>query len=169
MKIRTRIKKHLWTVGLLSLITGGFLTAFPIFAKFANLSPYYFGFFISGLAIMNFGTLSALFSLWAPKKNNKIKIRLVLIVASSIHMLLIGYIFWRQVMHMPEFEWLVGALIIGNWAIFDTFVFSQYNVLLTTLYSFGIFVLTYTIDELGIFINYSDELPDPNVEGFMEK
>jgi len=60
--------------------------------------------------------------------------------------------------------WTVEALIVGSFAFFGTFTFTSYNALFVTLLSFGIFVLPFVINELGILDNYSDEPPDSDVE-----
>ncbi len=157
-------REKLWIVGLLLVIVGGFLAAFPILGMFTDLSPYFFGIFISGMAVVDFGVLFAIVCLYASEEEKKTKVKTVIVVAVTIYLLLLGYLLWIEAMHMPKFEWEVRALVVFNHVIFGTFTFANYNVFLATLFSFGFFVLPFAIQESGILDNYPDEPLDPDVE-----
>lgn len=55
------------------MIVGGLLAAFPILEQLPGLAPYYFGFFFLGLGLIDFGTLFAVFSLWALQEEEEMK------------------------------------------------------------------------------------------------
>ena len=96
--------------------------------------------------------------------NNTTKVRIVLGVATIIHLILIGYFLWMKIAQMPEFGWEIKALVIGSFTIFEKFNLTSYNAFFITLISFGIFVLPFIIDESGILDNYPEEPTTPDVE-----
>jgi len=89
---------------------------------------------------------------------SKTKIRIILVSVTVLFLILIGYL-----MRIDQ-VWTVEALIVGSFAFFGTFTFTSYNALFVTLLSFGIFVLPFVINELGILDDYHDEPPDSDVE-----
>jgi len=94
---------------------------------------------------------------------SKTKLRIVLVAVSVLFLILIGYLLYFSYLDY-DYRWTVEALIIGSFAFFGTFTFTSYNALFVTLLSFGIFVLPFVINELGILDNYPDEPPDSDVE-----
>ena len=144
---------------------GLFMLSNEGFYFFEALNPYTPGFFIASLVALDFGALFALIPLFASegKKNNKAKIRIVLILAIVILLILLGYLL------ATKDEWTVEAWIIENhdefYTIFGTFTIANYNAFFASLISLGIFVLPFAIAESGIFNNYPNEPPDPDVEG----
>jgi hypothetical protein len=89
---------------------------------------------------------------------NKTKIRIVLASVSVLFLILIGYFM------ITDYRWTVEALIVGSFAFFGTFTISSNTALFVTLFTFGIFVLPFVINELGILDDYPDEPPDSDVE-----
>jgi hypothetical protein len=89
---------------------------------------------------------------------NKTKIRIALASVAVLFLILIGYFM------VIDYEWTVEALVIGSFAFFSRFTISSNTALFATLLIFGIFVLPFVINELGIFDNYPDEPPDSDVE-----
>jgi len=94
---------------------------------------------------------------------SKTKIRIVLASVTVLFLILIGYLSYLNYLDY-DYEWTVEALIIDSFAFFGTFTFTSYIVLFVTLLSFGVFVLPFVINELGILNNYSGEPQDTNVE-----
>jgi hypothetical protein len=94
---------------------------------------------------------------------SKTKIRIVLASVTVLFLILIGYLIYLNYLDY-DYEWTVEALIIDSFAFFGTFTFTSYSVLFVTLLSFGVFVLPFVINELGILDNYSDEPQDTDVE-----
>ncbi|MBA7640209.1 hypothetical protein ES703_47874 [subsurface metagenome] len=90
--------------------------------------------------------------------DSKTKIRIALTSVTILFLILIGYFM------ITDYRWTVEALIIGSFAFFGTFTISSYSALFATLLIFGIFVLPFVINELGILDNYPDEPPDADVE-----
>jgi hypothetical protein len=89
---------------------------------------------------------------------SKTKIRIILASVTVLFLILIGYLM------ITDYRWTVEALIVGSFAFFGTFTFTSYNALFVTLLSFGILVLPFVINELGILDDYHDEPPDSDVE-----
>ena len=96
--------------------------------------------------------------------NNRTKIRIPLTSVTILFLILIVYLMYLSYLDY-YYEWTVEALIIGSFTFFSTFTFSSYSALFATLLIFGIFVLPFVINELGIIDNYPDEPPDAEVEG----
>jgi hypothetical protein len=90
--------------------------------------------------------------------DSKTKIRIVLASVTILFLILIGYL-----MRIDQ-VWTVEALTIGSFDFFDTFTISSSSALFATLLIFGIFVLPFVINELGILDNYPDEPQDVDVE-----
>ena len=90
--------------------------------------------------------------------DSKTKIRIALTSVTILFLILIGYLM------ITDYRWTVEALIIGSFAFFSTFTFSSYSALFATLLIFGIFVLPFVINELGILDDYHDEPLDSDVE-----
>ena len=71
-------REKLWIIGVLTMIVGSFLAVLPILGSRGlhfvwNLRPYFGGFFIVGLGVIDFGVLFALIVLYASKKEQERK------------------------------------------------------------------------------------------------
>jgi len=86
------------------------------------------------------------------------KIRIMLASVTVLFLILIRYLM------RIDYEWTVEALTVGSFAFFGTFTFTSNTALFATLLIFGIFVLPFVINELGILDNYPNEPPDADVE-----
>jgi len=95
--------------------------------------------------------------------DSKTKIRIILASVTVLFLILIGYLMYLNYLDY-EYEWTVEALTIGSFDFFGAFTFTSYNALFATLLIFGIFVLPFVINELGILDNYPDEPQDVDVE-----
>jgi hypothetical protein len=93
--------------------------------------------------------------------NSTTKIRIVLASVAVLFLILIGYLIYLNYL---DYEWTVQALIFGSFGFFGTFTISSYSALFTTLLLFGIFILPFVINELGILDNHPDEPPDDFIE-----
>jgi len=82
---------------------------------------------------------------------NKTKIRIALTSVTVLFLILIGYLM------ITDYRWTVEALIVGSFAFFGTFTISSNTALFVTLLIFGIFVLPFVINELGILDDSTDE------------
>jgi uncharacterized membrane protein len=91
---------------------------------------------------------------------SKTKIRIVLASVTALFLILIGYFM------ITDYRWTVEALIVGSFAFFGTFTISSTSALFVTLLIFGIFVLPFVINELGILGNHPNkQLEDLEEEG----
>jgi len=81
------------------------------------------------------------------------KRRIVLIVATAMHLILLG------ILLTIEFEWQIFVVDFG------TIIVTEGTALVAVAVSLAIFVLPFVIDESGILDNYPDEPPDPDMEG----
>ena len=170
LRIRKLIKLHLWIIGLLSVIAGSSLIGLFILSSeglifFGDLNLYTPGFFIAGLIALVFGILVSIIPSYASEeeKNSKIKIRIVLTSAAVLFLVLIVYLL--AVTH----EWRITAWVVKiqgeEFKISHKFAFTDSTAYFATLFSFGIFVLPFVIDESGILGNYPDEPPDTDGDG----
>ena len=162
-------REKLWIIGALILILGSVLAAFPKLGDeglylIRDLRPYFGGFFIVGLAVIDFGVLFSLISLYSSEKgtaknrrNNTNKRRTVLATATIIYLIMLGYFLWINFAQMPELGWEIKALVIGSFTLFNTLNLTTYTAFFITLISFGIFVLPLVINESGILDNQSNE------------
>jgi hypothetical protein len=94
---------------------------------------------------------------------NKTKLRIALASVTIFFLILIGYQLYLMYIKQ-EYDITVEALVVSQFEFFTTFTLSSYNIFFATLFIFGIFVLPFVINELGILDNHSDEPPDPDVE-----
>ncbi len=168
-------REKLWIIGALIMVFGCVLAASPILGDnglvfIRDLSPCFGGFFIVGLAVINFGFLFALVSLHSSEKEtaksrmkNTDKLRTVLLVATIIYLILLGYFLWINFAQMPELGWEIRALVIGSFTIFNTLNLTTYTAFFITLISFGIFVLPFVINESGILGNNQNKPPEPDI------
>jgi hypothetical protein len=153
-------EEKLWIIGSLIIVLGiSLLSVFMLSNEelyfLSQLSHYTAGFLILGLIVLVFGFLFTMICLdRCEKVDNTTKTRIVMIAVTVFFIILIGYLM------VINQVWIVEALIIGSFAFFVTFTFTSYNVLFATLLIFGIFVLPFVINELGILDNYPDEPPD---------
>lgn len=167
-------KENLWMIGGLLIILGGSLISLFMLSNegvysFSDLNLYAAGFLITGLIVLVFGFLLALICLEKSKTEkqaeNTNKIRIVLIIMTALYIILIGYLI------AIDQEWTIRALIIEaesfdpSFGFYETFTISSYNALFATILSFGIFVLPFVINELGILDNYPNEQPTHLDEG----
>jgi len=91
--------------------------------------------------------------------NNTTKIRIVLVVATAIHLFLLGYLLWIKIARMSAFEWQIFVFD------FSTIIVTEGTAFVTVAFSFAIFVFPFIIYETGFLDNDPDEPPDPDVEG----
>ncbi|MEJ2242631.1 MAG: hypothetical protein P8Y18_10910 [Candidatus Bathyarchaeota archaeon] len=125
--------------------------------------PYSLGFFITGLVtlILGFG-LTTIYSYneveLDPKKDDRTKIRAVLITVIIIYLISIGYL-----MYVSDIEWEIQALIVQifdqTYAFYPGFVVSSYQIFFPTLLLFGIFILPVIIVETG----FLDDSPSKQI------
>ncbi len=164
-------REKLWIIGVLLIVFGGSLFGLFVFSNeniyyYNGLSTYAIGFFITGLITSVLGFLLTLTSLDSGKsqiKTNTTKIRIVLTVTIIIYLFLIGYLIYT------DQEWTVKAFIVHSFkpsfGFYETFTWSSYSVLYGTLLIFGIFILPFVVNELGIldhqpgvpFVDYGEE------------
>lgn len=157
-------KENLWIIGVLIIVVGSFLISLFLLGSekihfMSDLIPYTVGFFITGLIASIFGFLFTIICLdrceeAEIKQDNTTKIRVVLIAVTILYLILIGYLM------IINYEWTVQALIIGSFGLYGTFTITSCSALFTTLLTFGIFVLPFVINELGILDGYPDGQPD---------
>jgi len=81
--------------------------------------------------------------------DNRTKVRIVLIVATAIHLFFLGYLLTNEI----EFAWQINAFLV-------TEDFAFFAILL----SFGIFILLFIINELGYTAEEAEEDLDRLIE-----
>jgi hypothetical protein len=165
----TMNRENLWIIGVLLIVFGGslfglFMLSNEGFYYFGDLSMYTIGFLITGLIASIFGFLVTLTCLDRGKADNTTKIRIVLIAMIILYLPLIGYLM------TVDQEWTVRALIIESFqpsfGFYETFTLSSYSVLFGTLLAFGIFVLPFAVNEIGILNHHpSEPFTDYGAEG----
>jgi len=100
--------------------------------------------------------------------NNRTKIRIALTSVTILFLILIGYLIYLNYLDY-DYEWTVRAFIIEDFdqifAFFGTFTISSYNAFFVTILSFGILILPFVINELGIL----DDHPNKQLEDLKEE
>lgn len=151
--------EKLWILGVLLIVFGGSLFGLFVLSNesfyFSGYNSYTIGFLITGIIVSVFGFLLTLACLDHSKADNTTKIRIVLTAVTILYLPLIGYL-----MCINQ-EWTVRALIIEQFQLsfgfYETFTLSNYSALFGTLLAFGIFVLPFAVNELGIMNHTPDE------------
>jgi hypothetical protein len=155
-------REKLWIIGVLLIVFGGSLFGLFVFSNegiyyFSMLSDYSIGFFITGLITSILGFLLTLASLDSSKSQsitNTTRIRIVFAAITILYMFLIGYLIYT------DQEWTVKAFIIHSFkpsfGFYETFTWSSYSVLFGTLIIFGVFILPFAVNELGLLNHHPD-------------
>jgi len=164
-------REKLWIIGVLLIIFGSSLFGSFVLSNegiyyFSILSDYSIGFFITGLITSILGFLMTISNLDSSKsqiKSNTTRIRIVFAATTILYLFLIGYLIYT------DQEWTVKAFIIHSFkpsfGFYETFTWSSYSILFGTLMIFGVFILPFAINELGIlnqhpdipFVDYGEE------------
>ena len=167
-------KENLLQIGVLLIIVGSFFISLFFLSNeeihfMSDLIPYTAGFLITGIIASFFGFIFTIICLdqyeeSGAKGGNTTKIRVVLIIVTAIFLILIGYL-----MYVNE-EWEIKSLIIEEFdqifAFYPTFILKSNDIMFATLATFGLFVLPFVINELGLLDDYPDEqLEDLGEEG----
>ena len=157
-------RENLWIIGVLLIVFGASLFSLFVFSTegiyyFSRLSDYPIGFLITGLITSVLGFLLTLASLDSGKsqiKTNTTGIRIVFTVVTILYLFLIGYLI------STDQEWTVKAFIIHSFkpsfGFYETFTWSSYSVLFGVLIIFGVFILPFVVNELGIVNRHPDVL-----------
>jgi hypothetical protein len=168
-------KEKLWIIGLLIFVFGIFLLSLFFLSNeesyfFSDSSHFAGGFLIAGSIVLFLGFLFTIICLnyyegTDSKIGNTIKIRVFLTIVTTTYLVLIGYLMFFN--HEP---WEFKALIIEDFdqifAFYPNFSITSYDVIFATLIVFGIFVLPFVINELGLLDSYPDkQLEDLIAEG----
>ena len=166
-------KNKLWIIGLLIFVLGIFLLSLFMLSNemlffFSETNQFSGGFLLSGSIVFFIGFLFTIICLNYYKEinsklDNTVKIRVVLTIATSIYLILIGYLIYFS--YEP---WEFKAFIIEEFdqifAFYPNFSLTSYDVIFPTLIIFGIFVLPFVINELG----FLDDYPDEKIEDIVE-
>lgn len=167
-------KEKLWIIGLLIFVFGIFLLSLFFLSNeelffFSDSSRFAGGFLIAGSIVLFLGFLFTIICLNYYEKTdskigNTIKIRVFLTIFTTTYLVLIGYLVFFD--HEP---WEFKALIIEDFdqifAFYPNFSLTSYDIIFPTLIIFGIFVLPFVINELGLLDSY----PDEQLEDLMEE
>ena len=168
------IKEKLWIIGAAMIVVGAFFIGLFLLSSekinfMSDLIGYTVGFFVTGLVALFFGFILTIIHVYGIeeseiKTDNMIKIKIVLITVSVLHLILMGYLM------ISDYEWpAVPPLIIQifnqSFAIYPEFIISSYAAFFATLLIFGIFVLPTIIVETG----FLDDSPDEQVNELEEK